>query len=100
MLGNKRVDLFKEIEMLNLTIDSTEELEKSLKELAAKLSKGIPHVRVDLYDINSHIYFGEMTFSHWSGFVPFVPAEWDTTFGSWIKLPTTKLGGQIIDDRT
>ena len=66
---------------------------EEMKNLAAKLSKGIPHVRVDLYDINGHIYFGEMTFSHWSGLVPFVPAEWDTTFGSWIKLPKTKVGG-------
>ena len=41
MLGNKRVDLFKEIEMLNLTIGSTEELEKSLKELAVKSKNGI-----------------------------------------------------------
>lgn len=71
---------------------------EEMKELAAKLSKGIPHVRVDLYDINGHIYFGEMTFSHWSGFVPFVPSEWDTTFGRWIKLPNTKfLGGASLD---
>lgn len=60
---------------------------EEMKQIAAKLSKGIPHVRVDLYNINGHIYFGELTFSHWSGFKPFVPDEWDYRFGSWINLP-------------
>ena len=55
--------------------------------LAKKLSEGIPHVRVDLYEINGMVYFGEMTFSHWSGFCPFVPDEWDYKFGEWIRLP-------------
>ncbi len=55
--------------------------------LAAKLSEGWPQVRIDLYNINGRIYFGEMTFSHHSGFVPFEPEEWDYTFGEWFKLP-------------
>ncbi len=58
-----------------------------MKSLASKLSKGFPHLRVDFYDINGKIYFGELTFYHWSGMVPFEPEEWDYTFGSWIKLP-------------
>jgi len=60
---------------------------EEMKKLAEKLSVGIPHVRVDFYDINGYIYFGELTFSHWSGMTPFVPEKWDYTFGSWIKLP-------------
>ena len=60
---------------------------EEMKQIASKLSEGIPHVRVDLYNINGHIYFGELTFSHWSGFKPFVPEEWDYKFGSWITLP-------------
>lgn len=55
--------------------------------LAEKLSKDIPHVRVDFYNINGNIYFGEMTLYHWGGMMPFEPEEWDYTFGSWIKLP-------------
>ena len=66
-------------------LNSTEDEE--MKAIAAKLSKGIPQVRIDLYNINGKIYFGEMTFAHWDGFVPFEPEEWDYTFGSWIKLP-------------
>ena len=58
-----------------------------MKQLARKLSKDIPHVRVDLYEINGKVYFGELTFAHWSGLMPFEPEEWDYTFGSWINLP-------------
>ena len=67
-------------------IKRPESFEK-MKELAGKLSEGIPHLRVDFYDINGRIYFGELTFSHWSGMVPFEPDEWDYRFGEWIKLP-------------
>lgn len=58
-----------------------------MKQLASKLSRGIPQVRVDFYEANGRVYFGELTFSHWSGMTPFEPEEWDYTFGSWIKLP-------------
>ena len=57
-----------------------------MKSLAEKLSVGIPQVRVDLYNINGHVYFGELTFSHWSGMVPFEPEEWDYKLGEWIQL--------------
>ena len=57
-------------------------------ELAEILSKGFPHVRVDLYDINGKIYFGELTFFHFSGNVPFVPYEWDYKIGEWLTLPS------------
>lgn len=60
---------------------------EQMKKLAAQLSNGCPHLRVDFYDINGKIYFGELTFYHWSGMMPFEPEEWDYTFGSWIKLP-------------
>ena len=56
-------------------------------EIAEKLGEGIPHCRVDLYNISGEIYFGEITFFHWSGMKKFEPEEWDYKFGSWIKLP-------------
>ena len=59
-------------------------------ELAEKLSIGFPHLRVDFYEVNGKIYFGELTFSHWSGFVPFEPSEWDAKLGSWIQIPSIK----------
>ena len=60
---------------------------EEMKELAAKLSEGIPHVRIDLYEANGKVYFGEMTFYHFGGVVPFEPEEWDITFGKMIILP-------------
>jgi len=58
-----------------------------MKDIASKLSVGLPHVRVDLYEVNGKVYFGEFTFSHHGGVVPFHPKEWDFKFGSWIQLP-------------
>lgn len=58
-----------------------------MKAIAHELSQGHPHVRIDLYDIAGKIYFGEMTFYHFSGNVPFKPESWDKTFGDWLKLP-------------
>lgn len=61
---------------------------EEMKEVAGKLSKGIPHVRVDLYEANGHVYFGEMTFYHFGGIVPFEPAKWDEEFGKMLKIPS------------
>ena len=60
---------------------------EKMKELAGVLSKGVPQLRVDFYEVNVKIYFGELTFFHWSGMVPFEPEEWDYKFGQWIQLP-------------
>lgn len=59
-------------------------------ELARVLSKGFPHVRVDLYDINGKPFFGELTLYHWEGLMPFYPEEWNNKFGSWLNLPCNK----------
>ena len=59
---------------------------EEMKALACKLSKNMPHVRVDLYNISGKIYFGELTFYHWSGLTPFVPEKWDFEFGKCITL--------------
>ena len=56
--------------------------------LADKLSVGIPHARIDFYEVNGRVYFGEITFFHWSGMKPFDPPEWDRIFGDWIELPS------------
>ena len=55
-------------------------------ELSKMLSEGFPHVRVDFYEVDGHLYFGELTFYHFSGFMPFEPAKWDRTFGDWLNL--------------
>ena len=71
------------------TIEKPGEFDE-MKNLASKLSQGIPHVRVDFYDVNGRVYFGEMTFFHWSGMVPFVPSEWDRRIGEMLVLPLKK----------
>ena len=63
---------------------------EKMKELAEILSKDIPHLRVDFYEINGKIYFGELTFSHWAGMVPFEPEEYDLILGNWIDISSIK----------
>ncbi len=63
---------------------------EQMKALAEKLSSGFPHVRVDLYQANNRVYFGEFTFYHFGGLVPFEPKEWDLKFGSWLDLSQIK----------
>lgn len=55
--------------------------------LAEALAKDLPpHVRVDFYNVNGKIYFGELTFYYNSGMVPFEPQEWDYKIGEMLKL--------------
>ena len=63
---------------------------EELLETARKLSKGIPHVRVDLYSIGNKVYFGEYTFFTWGGLGKLEPEEWDFILGKEIKLPYKK----------
>jgi len=55
-------------------------------ELAEKLSENIKFVRIDFYEINGKVYFGEITFYPGSGFEEFEPEKYDYLLGSWIKL--------------
>lgn len=60
---------------------------EEMKRLAAILSEGTPQLRVDFYEVDGKVYFGEMTFFHCSGMEAFHPEEWDRTFGDWVTLP-------------
>lgn len=62
-----------------------------MKRLAAKLSEGTPQLRVDFYEVDGKVYFGEMTFFHCSGLAPFHPEQWDQTFGEWVTLPPKRI---------
>lgn len=83
---------YKHLNIVNGHPNSDIELEKPesfelMKELARKLSKDIPHVRIDFYEVNGRVYFGEFTFYHYSGFTPFEPEKWDYILGDLIHLP-------------
>ena len=65
---------------------SKPELFEEMKAIAAKLSQGMKFVRIDLYQINGVIYFGEYTFYHGGAFAPFKPDEWERRLGDWITI--------------
>ncbi|MCT8469061.1 hypothetical protein KZO85_10745 [Chromohalobacter canadensis] len=81
----------------------TERLPLKPKELeglirtAWKLAKGFSYVRVDLYLISGHIYFGEMTFTPVSGFMPLTPSTIDKQWGDWFDLDH-QLSLSTLDD--
>lgn len=93
-IGHKRN--FYDVEWNNMHIGSDcpasdREIEKpvgfeKMLEIANKLSEGFPYVRVDLYNNGGKIYFGELTFYPWSGYVQFEPDEADYMFGNDFEL--------------
>ena len=56
-------------------------------EIAGILSAGLPEVRVDLYEINGKVYFGELTFYTQSGFDTSITHEADCEIGRRLALP-------------
>ena len=62
-----------------------EGLEDMLK-VAEILSKDFPFVRVDLYFIKGKVYFGELTFYPWSGYVKFKPEDFDYKLGNLMNI--------------
>ena len=66
-------------------VEKPEKLEEML-EIAKILSKDFPAVRVDLYCVENKVYFGELTFYPWSGYVKFEPDEFDFILGEKFKI--------------
>jgi len=61
-----------------------------MKELATKLSQGLPFVRVDFFQVDNRVYFGEYTFFDWGGKRAFTEYETDLYLGSLINLNLIK----------
>lgn len=59
---------------------------EEMKEIASELSKGMKFVRIDLYEIDGRVYFGEFTFFHGGGFYLFSPEEWERKLGDYIDI--------------
>lgn len=57
---------------------------------AEKFSQNLPFLRVDFYEIDGKIYFGELTLYPAAGLGSFVPSEWDEKIGEWIDLSLVK----------
>lgn len=71
---------------VDFTLPRPENLDDMFR-IARLLSKGIPHLRVDLYNVDGKIYFGETTFFTASGFDANRLPEADLYFGNLTKLP-------------
>ncbi len=52
------------------------------------MAKDTYYVRIDFYDINGKLVFGEATFFTWSGLMKFNPREYDRILGDKLRLPT------------
>ena len=63
---------------------------KTMIKLSEKLAEGIPFVRMDWYEINGKLYFGEYTFYPGGGMEEFTPEEWDTRIGEMLDLGQVK----------
>lgn len=55
---------------------------EKMLEIADALSAGLDFIRVDLYNVEGKIYFGEMTVYPAGGLARFIPREWDFILGS------------------
>ena len=82
---------FQHLDIYNIHPNADKPIEKpagleEMKSIAAKLSQGMRQVRIDLYELNGQLYFGEYTFFHGGGFQLFHPEEWEQQLGEWIEL--------------
>lgn len=82
---------FNKLDIFSIHPSDGKELKKpskfeEMKTIARKLSKGKPFVRIDLYQINGKVYFGEETFFHGGGLCLFSPIEWEKKLGDLVDL--------------
>lgn len=71
-------------------INKPQEFDQML-DIARELSKDFPYVRVDLYNIQEKIIFGELTFYSSAGFSKFKPKEFNNFMGNLFKLPEKRI---------
>ena len=75
----------KQTEPADYDIPAPKELEK-MHELSNILAEPFDYVRIDWYDVDGKLFFGEITFHHDSGCRPIEPEEWDYKLGQKVKL--------------
>ena len=95
---------FKHLDITNIHPQCGHELPKpecfnEMKMLAARLAKGMAFVRIDLYQIQGKVYFGEFTFFHAGGFWPLHPHDWEIKLGNMIQItPPSELKSDSASD--
>lgn len=66
-------------------LNKPQNLEK-MYEIASNLSADFPILRVDLYEVNNKIYFGELTFTPLGGYIDYLKPEILRKIGEVVKL--------------
>lgn len=69
----------------NKEIKKPNNLDQMIK-ISRDLSKEFNFCRVDLFNINKRIFFGELTFIHGAGLLNFMPKKYDKIFGDWLEI--------------
>lgn len=59
---------------------------EKMKELGGVIAKDFKYVRVDFYDVDGDLYFGEITLHHGSGLDVFSPEEYDKIYGDILNI--------------
>lgn len=82
---------FNHLDITNIHPQSSNKISKpkcfeEMKNIVTRLSCGMKFVRIDLYEIDNKVYFGEFTFFHAGGFWKMNPEEWEVKLGDWIIL--------------
>lgn len=80
-----RIEVTSDCPATENSIEKPDNLDEMLH-VAEQLSEEFPYVRVDLYNVDGQIFFGELTFYPWSGYVIFEPDEIDFLFGEEFEL--------------
>jgi hypothetical protein len=92
--NHKRILLDRELNPIDLSyafptfkeVFTTPDNLEDMIEIAEKISKSLDFIRVDLFNINNIIYFGELTVYPENGFGIFKPSEYDKIFGEYWEL--------------
>jgi len=85
-----KIEVTTEVDNINKKINPPEKLKEMLK-IAKILSEDFPHVRVDLYEVDGEVYFGELTFYNVSGYKNYEPDEFDYILGKKFNLPQNNI---------
>ncbi len=83
---NEKLEFLKDVYSDHDTFVTPPQLPSSMQEMirvGEKLSEEFPYARIDLYDIEGRVVFGEITFYPWSGYVKFHPDSFDYQLGSY-----------------
>ncbi|MCM3090634.1 MULTISPECIES: ATP-grasp fold amidoligase family protein [unclassified Cytobacillus] len=69
---------------------------EKMLEISKEISKDFPFVRMDFYEVEGKLFFGETTFTPANGMINYEPKKYDKIFGDYLKLPI--ISSQIKSD--